>query len=624
MRPGHTPRRRLQAASWLLGLGLGLGLGGSAWALNPNDTSVQMFQWKWNDLAYECTQSLGPNGYGAIQISPPSASKVTNAWWGVYQPVNYVSFKSTFGTEAELRNMISTCHAAGVRVYADVVVNQLAGDSSATAGLASDGSSWSAANLSYPYFSANDFHSNCTIQPADYETASGRANVQNCRLSGMPDLRTESSYVQGQIVNYLRTLVDMGIDGFRIDAAKHQPASALNAILSTLKASRPTTQMGEPIWVTQEIIPDAEVARNDYLVNGTLNEYRYVYLMKEAFRNLNGATPASIPTAMGTWNNWGGTWGFLQPSQATVFVNNWDSEREGTSLNASNFTGTTNDTQGSHRYDLANLFMLAQGYGEAQLHSGYRFTNKDQGKPSASPYVNGVAQVNVNWDFIHRWPHLAAMVKFRSAARGQALQNWVTGTANQIAFSRGKVGFVALNNTTKAWTRSFATGLPAGTYCNVVHGVANAAGTACAADTVTVDAAGNATITIPADGGSTVPAVAIYTGQRVASTCALTFSVANAGTTMGQGVYVVGNQTALGSWTPSRGFPLTIQGSGASATWSGTVVLPANTATQYKYVKWNGSSAVWEANQSTGSGNREITSCAAGGSASRNDGSFAK
>jgi alpha-amylase len=39
-------------------------------------------------------------------------------------------------------------------------------------------------------------------------------------------------------------------------------------------------------------------------------------------------------------------------------------------------------------------------------------------------------------------------------------------------------------------------------------------------------------------------------------------------------------------------------------------------------VKWNGSTAVWESNQATASGNREFASCTAGASLSRNDGSF--
>jgi alpha-amylase len=139
---------------------------------------------------------------------------------------------------------------------------------------------------------------------------------------------------------------------------------------------------------------------------------------------------------------------------------------------------------------------------------------------------------------------------------------------------------------------------------------------------------------VPADGGATVPAVAIYTGQTVSgsggggggggggTTCAVTFTIANANTTLGQNLYVVGNQTALGNWTPASGFALTIQGSGANVPWTGTISLPASTAMQYKYVKWNGTTAAWEGNQSTSSGNREFTSCAAGSSVARSDGNF--
>jgi alpha-amylase len=613
-----------------LAVSLAAAFSGSAFALNPSDTSVQMFEWNWNDLATECTQFLGPQGFGGIQISPPQAAKVTSTWWGVYQPVNYTSLTSKFGTQAQLQSMINTCHTAGVRVYADVVVNQMAADS----GTATDGSTWNAATLAYPSFSASDFHAACDIQSADYNSAAGRANVQNCRLVGLPDLNTESTYVRGQIVNYMNALLTLGVDGFRLDAAKHQAAASLQVIMTSVKASHAKTNQGEAIWVTQEIIPDGEVIRSDYFPVGTINEFQFTYAMRDAWRNANGSSPSTIPTMMGTWNNWGGTWGFVQPANATVFVNDWDSERDGSSLDASNYTGAvTNDTQGTHRYDLANIFMMAQGYGEAQLYSGFRFTNNDQDRPSTSPYSNGVAQINVNWDFLHRWGDIAPMVKFRSAAHGQAQVNWVAGNANQIAFGRGNVGFVALNNTTSAWSRTFYTGLPAGTYCNVVHGVKNAAGTACASDSVTVDASGNAAITVVGDGGAPVPAVAIYTGQTIMGsgsgsggtgtpTCAVTFTISNANTLSGQNLYVVGNQVALGNWTPASGDALAIQGSGANAAWTGTAALPASTAMQYKYVKWNGSTAVWESNQTTASGNREFTSCAAGGAVARSDGFF--
>ncbi|HEX2570715.1 MAG TPA: glucan 1,4-alpha-maltotetraohydrolase domain-containing protein [Polyangia bacterium] len=115
---------------------------------------------------------------------------------------------------------------------------------------------------------------------------------------------------------------------------------------------------------------------------------------------------------------------------------------------------------------------------------------------------------------------------------------------------------------------------------------------------------------------------AVWTKSTTPCTVPITFTIANANTSLGQSLYVVGNQTALGNWTPAQGFKLTIQGSGANVPWSGTVQLPAATAIQYKYVKYNGSTAVWESNAPTTSGNRELTTAACGGSNTQNDGNF--
>lgn len=29
---------------------------------------VHLFEWKWDDIANECEQFLGPNGYGGVQV----------------------------------------------------------------------------------------------------------------------------------------------------------------------------------------------------------------------------------------------------------------------------------------------------------------------------------------------------------------------------------------------------------------------------------------------------------------------------------------------------------------------------------------------------------------------------
>ncbi len=581
-------------------------------ALNPADTSVQMFRWKWNDIARECTSFLGPKGYGAVQVSPPQAAANVGTWWDVYQPVNFTSLNSRMGTEAEFQAMINTCHNAGVRIYVDAVVNHMAAGS----GTATNGNTYNSSTLTYPNFSAPDFHPNCNIQGSDYGSPGNRNSVLNCRLVGLPDLATENAYVQGQIRNYFNKLVAMGVDGIRIDAAKHIQPSNIGAILA---GTNRTTRLGEALWLTQEVIPDSNANRGEYFPNGTLNEFQYTFAMKSMFRN-EGTSLSQVRSIMGQPGSWGGNWGFIPSDKATVFVNNWDTERNGSSLVASNYvSGQVNDTQGTKRYDLANIFMLAWPYGHAQLHSGYRFSSYDQGPPSASPFdAGGNPLINQSWDFIHRWSNISNMVKFRSTVAGTGVDWFVQGTGNQIAFARGNKGFVAINNDGATWNASLQTMLPAGTYCNVTQGQLTADKASCTGGSLTVGSNGIVTVSIPGNNGASTPAVALHVNQKVGpgTTCtsvSVKFRVANANTLNGQSVYVPGNQGALGNWTGTTANVLTQESSGANAAWSRTVQLPPSTPIQYKFLKKGGGVGdVWERNQATASGNRQVTTVGCG------------
>jgi hypothetical protein len=62
------------------------------------------------------------------------------------------------------------------------------------------------------------------------------------------------------------------------------------------------------------------------------------------------------------------------------------------------------------------------------------------------------------------------MTKFRNAVSGLKT-NWVSPRSDQIAFGRGNTGYVAVNNADAAWTSTFTTSLPPGTYCDVITGV---------------------------------------------------------------------------------------------------------------------------------------------------------
>ena len=57
------------------------------------------------------------------------------------------------------------------------------------------------------------------------------AQVRNCRLVGLPDLRVGSGYVRGKIAGYFNDLISLGVAGIRIDAAKHMWPGDIGAIL---------------------------------------------------------------------------------------------------------------------------------------------------------------------------------------------------------------------------------------------------------------------------------------------------------------------------------------------------------------------------------------------------------
>nr|CAD7462398.1 unnamed protein product [Timema tahoe] len=59
--------------------------------------------------------------------------------------------------------------------------------------------------------------------------------VRNCELVGLHDLDQSSTYVRQKLVDFLDALVDCGVAGFRVDAAKHMSPSDLGPIYDAVK-----------------------------------------------------------------------------------------------------------------------------------------------------------------------------------------------------------------------------------------------------------------------------------------------------------------------------------------------------------------------------------------------------
>ncbi|MEV5658449.1 carbohydrate-binding module family 20 domain-containing protein [Streptomyces sp. NPDC052291] len=518
-------------------------------APGTKDVTAVLFEWKFDSVAKACTDTLGPAGYGFVQVSPPQEHIQGSQWWTSYQPVSY-KIAGRLGDRTSFANMVSTCHSAGVKVVADSVINHMTSGS----GTGTGGTSYTKYNYPGLYSSAD--MDDCTAQISNY---GDRANVQNCELVGLADLDTGEDYVRGKIAGYLNDLLSLGVDGFRIDAAKHMPAGDLANIKSRL--SDPNVY-----WKQEAIYGAGEaVSPDEYTGNGDVQEFRYARSLKQVFNNEN----------LASLKNFGEGWGFMSSSKAAVFVDNHDTERGGDTLNYKD----------GANYTLASVFMLAWPYGSPDVHSGYEWSDKDAGPPNGGT-VN--ACYSDGWKCQHAWREISSMVGFRNTARGEAVTNWWDNGGDQIAFGRGSKAYVAINHEGSSLTRTFQTSLPAGDYCDVQSGKG-----------VTVNGSGQFTATLGAG-----TALALHTGARTCGgssgttdpgtgtgTSGASFGV-NATTQLGQNIYVTGNQSALGNWNTGSALKLD---PATYPVWKLDVAMPAGTTFEYKYIRKDASGNVtWE------------------------------
>jgi alpha-amylase len=484
---------------------------------------AHMFEWKWTDIATECEQWLGPKGYKAVQVSPPNEHRKINVngdypWWQRYQAVSY-NLVSRSGSEAEFVNMVQRCKASGVSIYVDAIVNHMSGlnpgETSGTYGSAVITQGNGVADYSQNAqgkgkYSPNHFHyysgtNQCQSNISNYNDL---YQVVNCELLGLDDLNTGDPYVQTELKSYMNYLLSLGVAGFRVDAVKHMSVDDYHAIMSGLNGWNTPN-----FFSVGEFIQGEGRSGSEYTQTSSITEFRYGYTVSGSFTSGN---------ISGLLNNFYG--GFLPSDKAVVHTDNHDNQR------GHGGGGSVITFQQPELFRLANIFILAHPYGYPQIMSSYYFNTGDQGPPTngngdtktifsgtnptgcGHPNAVGGSNNNSGWVCEHRWLAMGNMVGFRDFTNGEPMVGGIADGADKIAFGRGAKGFVMINDSSGAWSRSFATGLAAGQYCDVIHGNLSGDGQTCSGPIVTVDGSGNATVNVPAKDG-----VAIHIGQKIST-----------------------------------------------------------------------------------------------------------
>ena len=254
--------------------------------------------------------------------------------------------------------------------------------------------------------------------------------MQECELLNLADLRTEDESVRAKIVGYLQSLVDLGVTGFRIDAAKHIALADMEAI----KAKLPAT-----IKYIQEVVPGTPGAEpTDYLGIGDIFGFDLAYQLASIFTQQVAFLPDTS-----TESPW------VTPSnQTVVMVSNHDTERNGQAINYSQ----------PAQFEAATALMLALDYGQPMLYSSFAFDSYDwapkdengrmlDAKCAESSAIYFTNHEAGSWLCQHRMNSVNGMIQFRDETSGEKLTN-PQASDSVLSFERGDIGFFAVNVTT--------------------------------------------------------------------------------------------------------------------------------------------------------------------------------
>lgn len=113
--------------------------------------------------------------------------------------LNLFELNPHFGTEKDLRSLISAAHARDIWIMLDVVANHVA-----------------PVDLDFsqvnPFNDAKYYHSKCQIENYNNQT-----QVELCRLANLPDLDQNHEFVSSTLLTWAAGLAAYGFDGLRLD-----------------------------------------------------------------------------------------------------------------------------------------------------------------------------------------------------------------------------------------------------------------------------------------------------------------------------------------------------------------------------------------------------------------------
>ena len=241
--------------------------------LGNENVILHAFDWSYAEVAKQA-KIISQMGYHSVLVSPPLKSfkhKNGTEWWQRYQPQDYRIIDNQLGNTLDFSNMIKQPAKYELHVYADIVFNHMANEaylrpdlqypSQEDLQLYADNQSYYQSLLLFGDLSTHLFNSTHFVDGFGIKDWKNCWEVQNGRITGgaddpgLPTLKV-CEHVIKQQQSYLKALKELGVKGFRIDAAKHMTLEHLQRVWSK--------DITENMHVFGEIITDGGATEEEY------------------------------------------------------------------------------------------------------------------------------------------------------------------------------------------------------------------------------------------------------------------------------------------------------------------------------------------------------------------------
>ncbi|MCH5238796.1 MAG: alpha-amylase [Muribaculaceae bacterium] len=420
-----------------------------------NDETI-LHVWSWNfPTIAENMQKIADSGFTMIQTSPVQESfhpegagkKIFDEnegnWYYYYQPTAWKIGNYILGSKEEMQQMLDSAQKYNIRVIVDVLPNHTAFDVDAV----SDEFVEAVGGRDKLY------HSN-GLQPInDYND---RLECTLWASGALPDVNTENPAFQKYYMNFVNELLDMGVGGFRYDTAKHiglpnDPVDTASGVkvndfwdVATGRKAVDGVKLNVPyedLFVYGEVLQDRNVNEEGYAEYMGQTASNYGHVLREALEkgNANGFD----------LKNWYHT---SAPEYLTTWVESHD-----TYANAHESAHLT-DSQIRTGW----VFLTARQNGTPL------FFSRPMGSTRKAYWGDNVLGARGNDEFFH--PEVVAVNNFRKAMSGQPEDIQTSDNGEVLVVNRGHKGAAVVNIANIANFVNVPTGLPNGTYKDLVYG----------------------------------------------------------------------------------------------------------------------------------------------------------